>query len=294
MQNSFFKCLFCNDTQADIEPSRWVCHNCGNNYPLIHGIPVLVRDWNAHQLELDNLSLIKPDWYKTIQDPEDVSPWRHNHRKRRIFVESRIRDWLNDKKNEKVDNLLDLGCGDGNHLSYLKKYGRSIFGSDYNMVRLVRSILRFPEGTFFLADLLDYPSRENFFDLIFFNHVIEHIANDDLALKNVFCALKPGGLLILGTPNEGARWWQFAYAIQPSIRRQTDHVQFYTADSLSGKMERAGFKIIEIKHIGWGPPHFTLDSKIRRYQFIDDAFEFLGKKLFPSQATSLYVLATKE
>lgn len=290
----FFSCLFCGESLLNITSENWVCLGCNHSYPVINNIPVLVKDWQSHNLELEKLSAIKPDWYQTEQDPEESSPWRHNHRKRRQYVESYIRNWLNKKEIEKVDHLLDLGCGDGNHLSYLEKFGRNIFGSDYNLVRLVRSSSRFPEATFFLADLLDYPAKQGFFDIIFFNHVIEHITDDCKALENIYRMLKPGGLIILGTPNEGAFWWQLAYYIQPSMRQQTDHVQFYTAESLVQKMELAGFNIIEIEHIGWGPPHFTLDSKIRRYKLVDDVFETLGRQFFPKQASSLYILATKK
>jgi SAM-dependent methyltransferase len=145
-----------------------------------------------------------------------------------------------------------------------------------------------------MADATDYPSNDNSFDIVFFNHVLEHIPNDIGALSEVYRILKPGGLLILGVPNEGALFWQLAYRLQPHVLAASDHVHFYTAKSLKEKCLQAGFKIHEITPIGWGVPHWSLDAKIRTYKFVDDLLERIGKALIPAQATSLYLAASKQ
>ena len=66
-----------------------------------------------------------------------------------------------------------------------------------------------------MADICDYPAEDDCFDVIFFNHVLEHIPDDVAALREVRRILKPGGLLVLGVPNEGAAFWQLAYRLQP-------------------------------------------------------------------------------
>jgi len=131
------------------------------------------------------------------------------------------------------------------------------------------------------------------FDLIYFNHVIEHIPQDEEALAAVRRMLAPGGILVLGTPNEGSWWWQLAYKRAPEVLKTTDHVHFYTAPHLRKKVERAGLKIVEIEHMGWGPPDWRLDGLWRKHKWVDDAFEMVGRALIPTQASSLYVIATK-
>lgn len=49
-------------------------------------------------------------------------------------------------------------------------------------------------------DIHDIPYPEKFFDLVVANHVLEHVANDLLALKEVRRVLKPAGRAILQTP----------------------------------------------------------------------------------------------
>lgn len=255
-----------------------------------------MRNWKRHSEGLDEARVAKPGWYLAEQPAEEESSWRHHVQKRRLYVEATIQQYLQVRGQVRADSLLDLGCGDGNHVAYLSNYADALFASDYNLVRLVRTRARLLQAgaTFFLADILDYPARDNFFEIIFFNHVLEHISGDIAALRAIFRLLQPRGLLILGTPNEGAWWWQLAYRLEPETRQNTDHVHFYTASSLTEKLTQVGFKVYEVKYLGWGPPCWRLDARIRRYKLVDDWFEFVGRRLIKSQASSLYLLATKD
>lgn len=293
MEIDFFKCLHCGGAQAMRSEACWSCGSCRRSYPVEQGIPILVRDWQRLEEALNLARAAKAGWYLEEQPPELASPWRHHLRKRRLYVESAISRYLLSKGDSRAATLLDLGCGDGNHLVYLQNYTSILFGSDYNLVRLSRSRIRHPDAVLFLADLLDYPAQDEFFDIIFFNHVLEHIPEDGRALETIFRILKPMGLLVLGTPNEGTWWWQLAYKLQPQTLHTTDHVHFYTAESLTEKLMTHGFTVTEVKHMGWGPPHWGWDARIRKYKWVDDSFERAGKILLPHQASSLYILATK-
>ncbi len=235
-----------------------------------------------------------PDWYVLEQPPEMASPWRHHLRKRRRYVEAVLRRELNLRHLTQVPALLDLGCGDGNNLAWLAPFGERVYGSDYNLIRLARARKRCPDATLFLADILDYAARDSCFDVIFFNHVIEHIRDDGRALQSVQRILKPGGVLVLGTPNEGAWWWQLAYRRAPEVFAGTDHVHFYTADTIGRKMVAAGLRLVETKHLGWGPPDWAWDGRLRQHKWLDDLFEHIGRILLPRQASSLYLIATKD
>lgn len=292
-ETSFFKCLFCGCVRVKVSDTSWKCEECEKKYPIEEGIPILVRDWKRHEEGLQQARAVNPDWYEKEQPPEVLSPWRHHLRKRQIYIEMSIAQYLRKRGQTHAKTLLDMGCGDGNNLKYLQKYSERLFGSDYNLIRLLRARSRQYGATLFLADILDYPVQENFFEIIFFNHVIEHIPNDVKALETAFRILKPNGLLILGTPNEGVWWWQLAYKLQPETLKKTDHVHFYTAETLVEKLTQQGFKLLEVKHIGWGLPCWDIDERIRKYKIIDDIFETVGQTFFPRQASSLYVLATK-
>jgi ubiquinone/menaquinone biosynthesis C-methylase UbiE len=288
--STFFKCLVCGSGHMNYTAESCICQECKQTYLVRDDIPILVRDWEQTDQMIEAAGEAKPGWYKLEQSTEAVSPWRHHLKKRRLYVEEKLREYLGHRK---ASATLDLGCGDGKHLDWLQKYSHELFGSDYNLLRLVRANAVHPQATLFLADVLDYPAKDNFYEIIFFNHVIEHIPDDGAALREIFRILKPGGLLVLGTPNEGRWWWQLAYRLQPNVLKVSDHVHFYTSETLIQTMEQHGFSITEVKHIGWGPPHWSLDRRIRGHKILDDAFETVGSRLFPRQASSLYVLATK-
>jgi SAM-dependent methyltransferase len=261
--------------------------------PTEQGIPILAPQWRAVAADVEAARRVRPTWYEEEQPPEQSSPWRHHLRKRRLYIERVVARHLEQLGRARVPRLLDLGCGDGNNLVWLSKYAELNYGSDYNLVRLVRSKAQNPAAQIFAADILDFPSTDDAFDVIFFNHVIEHIPDDRTALASVRRILAPGGLLILGTPNEGAWWWQWAYKRDPQTLAATDHCHFYTAHTIGDKVREAGLGLVETHHMGWGPPDWRLDGRIRRYKIVDDLFEIAGRALLPHQASSLYLLATK-
>src|SRR3546814_12809447 len=136
-----------------------------------------------------------------------------------------------------------------------------------------------PGATLFLADILNYSGADGAFEVVFFNHVLELIPDDAAALATVHRILKPGGLLVLGTPNEGAWWWQWAYRRAPEIRATTDHVHFYSAETLAETVRAAGFPITEIEHLGGGPPARRLEGRLCRHTPRADGFENAGPAL---------------
>jgi SAM-dependent methyltransferase len=268
------------------------CDSCHRSFGCKDDIPILVPDWERHEAELEQARASLPGWYVEVQAPETVSPYRHHLARRRRYVEAVLARRASETGGP-AGRLLDLGCGDGNHLSWLKTHAARIYGSDYNITRLLRARQRAPEASLFLADILDYPSHDDVFDVVFFNHVLEHIPDDAKALASVQRILKPGGLLVLGVPNEGAWWWQWAYRRAPNVRANTDHVNFYTGDSLAGKVTAAGLAVKQVEHLGWGPPDFEWDMRLRQYKLFESIFEAVGRVVLPTQSAALYLTATK-
>jgi len=290
---ALFRCPACGAGGLTERDAAVVCDACGIRFPEAGGIPLLVKNPAAHDAAIREAQAVNPEWYLAEQPPEETSPWRHHLRKRRSYVEQVLRRELAKRGTQKAERVLDLGCGDGTNLRWLAPFAERLYGSDYNLARLARAQARSTGATLFLADLLNYPAFDNSFDVIFFNHVIEHIPDDGAALATVKRILKPGGLLILGAPNEGSWWWQLAYRRAPDILAATDHVHFYTAETIGEKMRDCGLNVFEVKHLGWGPPDFRLDGRWRRYKLLDDLFEIFGRALIPAQASSLYLIATK-
>ena len=244
---------------------NFTCKNCKKQIPIINdNIPVLINNWdNIKDLVDQAQKSTKAHWYEESHQTQWQGPYRHHLLKRRRYTDDVLKKFVKEKKNKYL-NFLDAGCGDGEHLKWMENYSRNLYGSDYNLTRISRA-KNVRSAKLCIADLTDYPAKDNSFDFIFFNHVLEHIPNDVKALEEIYRITKPGGMVMIGVPNEGAFFWQLAYKLQPRSRETTDHVQFYTIKNLSPKCKQAGFNIQEAKPIGWGLPHWWLDSQIRGY-----------------------------
>lgn len=269
------------------------CGACFSSPPQHDGVVLLVRDPARLEAELEAARRANPAWYVAPQPEAGESPWRHHLEKRRRYVEAVLRRELSARGVARATRLLDLGCGDGTNLVWLAPFAERVLGVDYNVLRLVRARHVAPGAALFLGDLLDLPVPDGFVDVVFLNHVIEHVPDDARALREAHRILAPGGLLVLGTPNEGAFWWQLAYRRAPEVRAATDHVHFYTADTIGRRMREAGFALREVEHLGWGPPDWHWDARLRGRKWVDDLFEWVGRRVMPRQASSLYLVATK-
>jgi ubiquinone/menaquinone biosynthesis C-methylase UbiE len=104
------------------------------------------------------------------------------------------------------DLLLDAGCGEGFYLMLLRNlYGCRLVGieSDQKMLDLAQQWIKPTEKLLLQTkDICQMNFPENYFDKIICSEVLEHIDDDNLAVKNLFRVLKPGGVLVVTVPNK--------------------------------------------------------------------------------------------
>ncbi len=98
------------------------------------------------------------------------------------------------------------------------------------------------------ADICDLPFKDDQFDFIICNHVLEHIPNDTQAMKEIYRVLKPGGTAILQVPYKADLSTTFSddsitdREERTRIFGQYDHVRVYGMDYFK-KLESIGFKV---------------------------------------------------
>lgn len=96
---------------------------------------------------------------------------------------------------------LEIGCGLGHLLTWLVS-DYAVYGSDINEWALQQARANVPQGQFDLLsaeDLSLYPDAH--FHIVIAKHVVEHLPNPELAIKEMARILAPDGLLVLATPN---------------------------------------------------------------------------------------------
>jgi len=100
------------------------------------------------------------------------------------------------------------------------------------------------------ADICNLPFKDNEFDVIFCNHVLEHIPDDTKAMQELYRVLKKGGMAILQIPQDLSREKTFEdnSITDPKERAkifgQYDHVRIYGRDYFD-KLRSIGFRVIE-------------------------------------------------
>ncbi len=101
---------------------------------------------------------------------------------------------------ENNDKILDLGCGNGRCLDFLKDKKIDYTGIDNSeeLIKIARK--KYPQINFQVADALKLPFPDNSFDKVYSIAVLHHIPSGELRvqfLKEAKRVLKPGGVLIL-------------------------------------------------------------------------------------------------
>ncbi len=98
------------------------------------------------------------------------------------------------------EKVLDSGCGNGRYYELFKSKGVSYFGIDNSEKLIEIAKAKYPEARFQIADALNLPFPNNYFDKVFSIAVFHHIPSKDLRaqfLKETRRVLKQGGVLVL-------------------------------------------------------------------------------------------------
>ena len=103
------------------------------------------------------------------------------------------------------------------------------------------------------ADIINLPFNDNSFDVIFCNHVLEHVQDDTRAMKELFRVMKKGGMGIFQVPQDLNRNVTFEdnSITNPKERAkifgQYDHVRVYGKDYFD-KLRSIGFEVKEVNY----------------------------------------------
>ena len=128
------------------------------------------------------------------------------------------------------------------------------------------------------GDICNLPFKENSFDFILCNHVLEHINDDKKAMKELYRVLNKNGTAILQVPinQKSSKTFEDSSIVDKKERiekfGQYDHIRLYGLDYFK-KLESFGFKVDPLKY----SKEFT-ESEIIKYGLIKDEIIPVCKK----------------
>ncbi len=129
-------------------------------------------------------------------------------------------------------NVLDVGCGAGNMIHHLSRYGK-VVGMDNNPIPLKIARERGYDAR--LASAEDMPFEDDSFDLVTALDVIEHCEDDLQILRECRRVCTPGGLVAVTVPA-----FQWLWSNNDVIN---DHKRRYSGSELGTKLSEAGLAV---------------------------------------------------
>lgn len=184
--------------------------------------------------------------------------------------------WI--RKFKDKGRLLDIGCGYGFFLKLMHNNGYQVFGIEPSnkAIKFARDNLSLDvrEGCLFDAE---FP--ENFFDIVTFWYVLEHIPNPLEHLLKVNRLLKYEGLLIIRVPNMNINIDRILYRLGPLGRKfflinPPRHLYDYSPSIIRKMLAKGNFKVIKMIN-GFPRTAGNILEMARRY-----AWYFLSQLLF--------------
>lgn len=159
------------------------------------------------------------------------------------------RNWLKQlvpylENNQKQIKILEVGCAAGYFLDIAKQAGYDVYGIEPSPIG-TRAQNEYGEHIY-LSTFEETEFQNNFFDLVVFFDLLEHIDNPIMFFDKVVSYLKPGGVIVLTTPNIGSifrkllgKYW-FHFKI--------DHLNYFSKKTIRKLASRYNLKILVLKN----------------------------------------------
>ncbi len=216
-------CLAC---ERPFAADTWRCPACGFEPATVDGLPAFAPDRAADD------EAFRGEAFAELAELELRHWW--------FAARSRLIVWALREYFPGARTILDAGCGTG---AVLEAVGAAAPGLERSGGELLARGLagaarRLGDAVALVQmDAARIPFAEEF-DVVGAFDVIEHIDDDEAALRSLHRALRPGGGLLLTVPQH-PRLWTDADAYGGHRRR-------YTRADLAGKLVRAGFDPVRI------------------------------------------------
>ena len=173
--------------------------------------------------------------------------------------------------------ILDAGCGDGllARILFKNTEGKVITGIDHDPGELKKARSLGIYHDLIACEITAIPFKNNTFDHVLSNSVLEHVTDIDQALAELARVLKPGGTLVFTVPSEYL----------------SEHFLFGRIFRLIG-FKQLSVMYARLKHRIWHHEHIdSMDIWTRRLQ--ENNFDILDRKyIHPRSVTEICDLFT--
>lgn len=181
-----------------------------------------------------------------------IHPFRYSFTT--CFKEEVIAEML---KGRTGQSLLEMGCGSAYFSTALRRRLPSdsfkYVGIDLepDAIKVAKEYIK-PTDTVKLDSVTGMSFAENTFDSIVYLDVIEHVDDDKKSLSEAYRVLKPGGTLVISTPDSDAPLTDtFFCEYMHDHDHMANHRAGYSATELSEMLKEANFKVEMVRHTNY-------------------------------------------
>jgi SAM-dependent methyltransferase/tetratricopeptide (TPR) repeat protein len=158
-----------------------------------------------------------------------------------------VLDFLSLASGQGYHTVLDIGCGSSRIIQELPK----AVGMDILLPKL--RFLRNRHSRLVQGSIFALPFSTHTVDAVVCSEVIEHIPDNPAFFEEMGRVLRPGGTLILGTPDYGRwLWWllEWIYGKVLPGAYAHEHITHYTRANLTERLTTFGYTIEDLKYVG--------------------------------------------
>ncbi|HEY9217404.1 MAG TPA: class I SAM-dependent methyltransferase [Phenylobacterium sp.] len=149
---------------------------------------------------------------------------------------------------EAPGRMLDVGCGEGFALAWFAQRGWTVRGLDHSSAGLAAQnpqlIEKLTTGDVF-ANLQGLIGAGETYDLVWLNHVLEHVVDPVALLRSLRRLVAPGGVLVVTVPNDASALQEDLLAAGDIPERfwiaLPDHLSYFTGESLARTCAETGW-----------------------------------------------------
>jgi SAM-dependent methyltransferase len=213
------RCLACDHC---FESEEWDCPKCRRRPTSRNGLVCFIEDPPVAG------NGFKPEYFAKLATFEEGNFW--------FRARNRLIGWALGNYFPYARSFFEVGCGTGFVLKGVREISPRLrlAGSEIFRDGLVFARARLPGVDLYQMDAREIPFEREF-DVIGAFDVLEHIAEDDAVLSQMFRATRPGGGLLVTVPQHRFLW--------SAIDEHSMHQRRYSRAELRSKVEQAGFRI---------------------------------------------------
>jgi SAM-dependent methyltransferase len=182
---------------------------------------------------------------RTVPDIPEENYWFRRHEVAYRFALPHVAD----------RSVLEVGCGEGYGTALLASTANRVLGIDYDPPTVAHAAARYPQAAFALGNLAALPVASARVDVVATLQVIEHVWDHPQFVRECLRVLRPGGLLLVTTPN------RLTFSPGLEIPLNPFHSREFAAAELIDLLSDGGFTVDAVLGLHSGPRLRALDAE---------------------------------